>query len=82
MGGRVAIQTRQVMENIGNILKEVGMDYSNIVKCSIFMSDMKLYSDINAVYGEYFKIDPPAREAMHVAGLPLNVDVEISCIAV
>ena len=82
VGGSVAIQTRQVMENIGNILKEVGMDYSNIVKCSIFMSDMKLYSDINAVYGEYFKIDPPAREAMHVAGLPLNVDVEISCIAV
>ena len=80
--GGPAGQCKQVMTNIGNILKEVNMDFSNIVKCSIFMSDMKYYGEINEVYGEYFKINPPAREAMHVAGLPLNVDVEISCIAV
>jgi 2-iminobutanoate/2-iminopropanoate deaminase len=79
--GGITTQTRQVMENLGHILKEAGMDYTNIVKCTIFMSEMEYYSKINDVYGEYFKIDPPAREAVQVAGLPLNVDVKISCIA-
>jgi 2-iminobutanoate/2-iminopropanoate deaminase len=78
----IKTQTKQIMENIGAILKEVKMNYSNIVKCSIFMSDMKIYSDVNEVYGSYFAVSPPAREAMHVAGLPMAVDVEISCIAV
>lgn len=80
--GGVAAQTRQVMVNLGHILKEAGMDYTNIVKCTIYMSDMNHYGEINEVYGEYFKIDPPAREAVQVSRLPLNVDVEISCIAV
>lgn len=79
--GGVSAQTRQVMENMGRILKEENLDFSNIIKCTIFMMDMKFYAEINAVYGEYFKIDPPAREAVQVAGLPMNVDVEISCIA-
>lgn len=78
----IKTQTKQIMENIGAILKEAKMNYSNIVKCSIFMSDMKIYADVNEIYGSYFKENPPAREAMHVAGLPMNVDVEISCIAV
>ncbi len=82
LGGTPAEQTRLIMTNIGHILKEVGMNYSNIVKCSIFMTDMKYYGEINEVYGTYFKINPPAREAVHVSGLPANVDVEISCIAV
>ncbi len=80
--GTPAEQTRLIMENIGHILKEVNMDFSNIVKCSIFMSDMAYYGEINEIYAEYFKVDPPAREAVHVAGLPKAVDVEISCIAV
>ena len=79
--GGVGAQSKQIMENIGAILKEAGMDYSNIVKCSIFMKDMAFYGSINEVYGEYFKVEPPAREAMQVAGLPMNVDVGISCIA-
>lgn len=79
--GSLAEQTKQIMTNIGNILKEVNMDFSNIVKCSIFMSDMKYYGEINDIYGTYFKVNPPAREAVQVSGLPLNVDVEISCIA-
>lgn len=74
-------QTGRVMENIRAILKEEGMDFSNIVKCSIFMSDMDLYKDVNEVYGTYFNIDPPAREAIAAKGLPMGVDVEISCIA-
>ena len=79
--GGVSAQTRQIMMNIGHILKEVGMDYSNIVKCSIFMIDLEDYSEINHIYAEYFKINPPAREAVQVSRLPLNVDLEISCIA-
>lgn len=75
-------QTTQVLENIKAILKEVEMDFSNIVKVSIFLSDMKIYGEVNEVYGAYFTDSPPAREAIEAAGLPMNVDVEISCIAV
>lgn len=80
-GGAIA-QSRQVMHNIKAILKEEGMDFSHVVKCSIFLSDMTLYKEVNEVYGTYFDSAPPAREAMAVKGLPMGVDVEISCIAV
>jgi 2-iminobutanoate/2-iminopropanoate deaminase len=75
-------QTIQVLENIRSILKEVEMDFSNVVKVSIFLSDIKIYGEVNEVYGTYFTDSPPAREAFAVAGLPMNVDVKISCIAV
>ena len=80
--GGAAEQTKRVMENIRAILKEEKMDFSHVVKCSIFLSDMSIYKDVNEVYGNYFKIDPPAREAVAVIGLPMGVDVEVSCIAV
>jgi 2-iminobutanoate/2-iminopropanoate deaminase len=80
--GGAAEQTKRVMENIRAILNEETMDFNNIVKCSIFLSDMDLYKDVNEVYGTYFDTVPPAREAMAVKGLPMGVDVEISCIAV
>ncbi len=80
--GDVKEQTQMVMENLKAILKEAGMDFSNVVKCSIFISDMKDFPKINEVYGGYFTETPPARETVQVAGLPLGVDVEISCIAV
>lgn len=79
--GGAKAQTQQIMQNIGMILKEAGLDYSHIVKCSIFMTDMNFYAEINEVYGNFFKTDPPAREAVAVKGLPANVQVEISCIA-
>lgn len=79
-GGATA-QTERIMQNLAAILREEGMDFGNIVKCSIFMADMGLYKEVNEVYGTYFQADPPAREAMAVKGLPMNVDVEISCIA-
>ena len=79
--GGAAEQTKRVMENIRAILKEENMDFGNIVKCSIFMSDMDIYKDVNEVYGSFFDEIPPAREAMAVKGLPMGVDVEISCIA-
>lgn len=76
-------ETHQVMKNLGYILSQAGMDYSNIAKCSVFVSDMQMYSRINAVYAEYFDEDTaPARELVEVANLPKYVNVEISCIAV
>ena len=75
-------ETTQVMKNISGVLKAVEMDFSNVVKCSIFMKDMEQYSKINDVYAKYFTENPPAREAVQVSVLPLNVNVEISVIAV
>ncbi len=76
-------ETHQVMKNIGHVLHQAGMGYENIVKCSVFVADMKMYSRINAVYAEYFKeATAPARELVEVANLPKYVNVEISCIAV
>lgn len=79
--GGIAEQTKRVMENIRAILKEEKMDFSNVVKCSIFMSSMDIYKEVNEVYASYFEVDPPAREAIAAKGLPMNVDVEVSCIA-
>ena len=75
-------ETHQVMKNISEVLKAADMDFSNVVKCSIFMSDMNQYSEINQVYASYFTENPPAREAVQVSVLPKNVNVEISVIAV
>ena len=75
-------ETVQVMRNISEVLKAADMDFSNIVKCSIFMKDMNDYSEINKVYSMYFIEEPPAREAIEVSALPKNVNVEISVIAV
>ena len=78
----ISDETHQVMKNISEILKAAEMDFSNVVKCSIFMKDMKQYSEINNVYASYFSENPPAREAVEVSVLPKNVNVEISVIAV
>lgn len=80
--GDVKEQTRMVMKNLKAILEEAGLDFSSVVKCSIFISDMKDFPKINEVYGSYFGDDAPARETIQVAGLPLGADVEISCIAI
>ncbi|MBK6338074.1 MAG: RidA family protein [Bacteroidetes bacterium] len=75
-------ETKQVMKNIGFILDAAEMDFSNVVKCSIFLKDMNDFPKVNAIYGSYFKENPPARETVQVAKLPRNVNVEISTIAV
>ena len=75
-------ETIQVMENIGAVLKAAEMDYTNVVKASIFMSDMEYYVDVNEVYMRYFTENPPAREAVAVKTLPKRVNVEISVVAV
>ncbi len=75
-------ETTLVMQNLKGLLNEVGMDFSNVIKCSIFISDMNNFARINEVYGTYFTSDYPARETVEVARLPKNVNVEISAIAV
>ncbi len=78
----ISNETTQVMQNIAAVLKAADMDFSNVVKCSIFMKNMDDYAQINTVYGKYFDQNPPAREAVQVSALPKNVNVEISVIAV
>lgn len=75
-------ETHRVLDNIQAILKAADMDFSHVVKCSVFVKDIKQFNAINAVYATYFpKADPPARELVEVANLPRLVNVEISCIA-
>ena len=81
--GSIREETHQVMKNLKNILKEVNMDFKNVVKSSIFLSDMNHFKDVNEVYGSYLeKGNEPARETIAVKTLPMKVNVEISMIAV
>ena len=75
-------ETRMVMENIKSILLESSCTFDHIVKCSIFLSNMKKFNDVNEIYGKYFKEPYPARETIEVKALPKNVNVEISAIAI
>jgi 2-iminobutanoate/2-iminopropanoate deaminase len=75
-------ETNQVMKNIWSILNAANMDFSNVVKCSIFVTDMKDFPIINATYEKYFDSEEPARETVEVSALPKGAHVEISCIAV
>ena len=74
-------ETHQVLQNLKAILAEAGMDFSNIVKTTIFLSDMELFGRVNEIYAKYFDGDFPARETVAVKGLPKNANVEISVIA-
>jgi 2-iminobutanoate/2-iminopropanoate deaminase len=74
-------ETHQVMHNLKSILSEARMDFSHIIKTTIFLSDMSLFATVNEVYGKYFNGDFPARETVAVKGLPKNANVEISMIA-
>ena len=77
----IQAETHQVMHNLKAVLHEAGMDFSNVVKTTIFLSDMALFGEVNEIYGKYFEGDFPARETVAVKGLPKNVNVEISMIA-
>jgi 2-iminobutanoate/2-iminopropanoate deaminase len=74
-------ETQQVMINIQEILSSANLNFSNVVKCSIFLKDMSNFPKVNEVYGKFFLQNPPARETVEVSALPKNVNVEISCIA-
>jgi 2-iminobutanoate/2-iminopropanoate deaminase len=79
--GDISGETRIVMERIGRILQKHGMDYSNLVKCTVFLTDIRDYQAVNKVYATFFEEQFPAREAIEVANLPLGASVEISGIA-
>lgn len=74
--------TTQVMENIKSLVITAGFQMSDVVKCSIFLKSMDDFAEVNEVYARYFQAQPPARETVAVAQLPLDVPVEISCIAI
>jgi 2-iminobutanoate/2-iminopropanoate deaminase len=96
MSGQVAIQkstgniitssieeeTAQVMKNLADVLTAAGMDFSHVVKSTIFLKDMNNFPKVNEIYGKHFPQNPPARETVEVSRLPKDVNVEISCIAV
>ncbi|MCI9518560.1 MAG: RidA family protein [Clostridia bacterium] len=81
IGGNAAEQTKQIFKNISALLSERSMKTENIVKTTVFITDMKDFADVNAEYGKHFLTAPPARSCVQVAALPLNSAVEIEVIA-
>lgn len=80
--GGIKSETERVMQNIAGVLAEANTTFDNVIKCTIFMTDMGNYAAINEVYSRYFNDDTaPAREAVEVSNLPKYVRVEISCMA-
>ena len=79
----IQAETTQVMKNLSAVLKAAGMDFTNVVKATIYLADMGDFALVNEIYGGYFNDDDaPARETVQVARLPKNVRVEISVIAI
>ena len=78
----IELATHQVLRNIKVLLAEAGMTLENVVKCTIFMTDLNEFQKMNAVYASYFEGDTPARETVEISRLPMNATIEISCIAV
>jgi len=78
----VSSQTKQALENMKNILQSVGLSFGDVVKTTVFLKDMKSFSEMNSIYAQYFVNEPPARSTIEVAALPKNGLVEIEAIAV
>ena len=78
----VEAETERVLDNLGAVLRAVGMDYENVVRCTVYLTDINDYAQVNEIYSRYFNEEPPARVAVQVAALPRNARVEICCIAV
>ena len=79
--GGVEAETRQTLINLGSILEAAGSDLDHVVKTTVILQDINDFSKMNAVYGEFFKSDPPARSTFQVAALPRGAAVEIEAIA-
>ncbi len=78
----IQVETKQVMENLKSILNEANLSFKDVVKTTIFLSNVNDFQEVNKVYGSYFtNEEAPARETVEVSGLPKNVNVEISMIA-
>ena len=80
--GDVVTQAEQVMKNLGAVLKASGLDFSHVVRCTIFLTDLADFAKVNEVYGRHFPGQPPARATVQVAALPRGSKVEIDAIAV
>ena len=78
----VEAQAKQALENLGVILKEAGMDYADVVKTTVFLADINDFAAINAIYADYFKVEPPARSCVKVAALPKGGLFEVEAVAV
>ena len=78
----VADEAARVLENIKAVLTAAGMDFSHVVKSTLYLKDMNDFKTVNEVYGQYFRSLPPARETVEVSRLPRDAKVEMSCIAV
>jgi 2-iminobutanoate/2-iminopropanoate deaminase len=77
----ITMETEKVMENLGLVLKEAGLTYDDLVKCTIYLTNLQYYAEMSRVYLSYFKGDPPARETITVKDLPRGVNLQISAIA-
>lgn len=75
-------EAARTLENLGAVLKAAGMSYRNVVSCTVYLTDINDYGQVNEVYARYFNESPPAREALEVSALPRGARVEVSCIAV
>lgn len=82
VGNTAAEQCKQIMENLGQVLKAGATDYSHVVKTTIYLVDMNDFAAVNEVYSAYFQENPPARATVAVQGLPMGVKIEIDAIAV
>lgn len=80
--GDIAEETEQVLDNLGAVLKAASMSYGNVVRCTVHLTDVNDYAQVNEVYARYFSEAKPARQAVQVAALPRGARVEISCVAV
>jgi 2-iminobutanoate/2-iminopropanoate deaminase len=79
--GDITAQTRRVLENIAAVLKAEGLTFDNVVKTTIFLTDLGDFQTVNEVYGSYFKHDPPARSTVQVSALPKGAKIEVEAIA-
>lgn len=82
INGGISEQTRQVLKNINNILETAGVSLKDVVKTTVYLNDLKKFSDMNRVYAEFFTPPFPARATVEVSGLPKGVDIEIDAIAI
>ena len=80
--GTIEEETERVLENVGAVLKSAGMDFAHVVQCTVYLTDINTYAQVNEVYARYFSDRPPARVAVQVAALPRSARLEVSCVAV
>jgi 2-iminobutanoate/2-iminopropanoate deaminase len=81
VSGGIEAETRQVLNNLKHVLEAAGSGLNYVVKTTVFLQDMGEFSKMNAIYGEFFSENPPARSAVEVAALPKGVTVEIEAVA-